>query len=133
MPNLDCRLEQLSESMLIGDFQFAHSLKALDVMAALLANGVKIGDPIIYAGSVQSIVPAANLIRASQWNVAWLLTCDWEVSRGLMATYAHEYELIANIHNKLLPNNPGIFLYRVSKTTKSSALPENLNLGQVRV
>lgn len=126
MPNLDCRLKQISESMLIGDFQFSHSLKALDVLAALLANGVEIGHPIIYAGSVQSIVPAANLIRASQWNLAWLLTGDWEVSRGLMATYAHEYEFIANVHNKLLPNNPGIFLYRVSKITKDSTVPENL-------
>lgn len=133
MPNLDCRLEQLSGSMLIGDFQFAHSLKALDILAALLANGVEIGDPIIYAGSVRSIVPAANLIRSSHWDTAWLLTGDWEVSPGLMATYAHSFEFVVNIHNKFLPNNPGIFLYRVSKATKNSKLSGGLSLSEVRV
>jgi len=115
MSKNEYRIQLITEGMIQSGCRSAHIENAPQILHILDEIGANPGDPLIFVGGVQTVVEAANQIRKSNYPVIYLIACDIEISKGLMATYKHYYEFIRNIYTPLLPNSRGIDIYRVIK------------------
>lgn len=113
--NREYRIQLIAEGMIESGCRSAHIENAPQVLHILDEIEVNPGDPLIFVGGIKTIVEAANQIRKSNYPIIYLIACDVNVSKGLMATYKHHYEFIRNIYSPLLRDNQGINIYRVVK------------------